>query len=282
MNLTANALQDDLLGFHLAQSPDLRQFGFLYYVSASSKILSAALQRVARYSSISNEGVSIKYIDGRDVVLAFHYVGVSRHKDRHQVEFFMTALIRLCRQLTGHRIVPSHVSFMHRRDNTSSEFVEFFGDDIEFGAAFDEVAFAPTIKDMPVVGADAYLNDLLIKYFEEALSRRPMNRGPFRSSVENAIVPHLPHGGVRVSKIASLLGVSQRTFARRLLSEGLTFSNVLENLRSELAERYLSEEGLSISQIAWLLGYQEVSTFTHAFRRWTGKTPREARSHLAS
>ncbi|MDR3422269.1 MAG: helix-turn-helix transcriptional regulator [Xanthobacteraceae bacterium] len=109
-----------------------------------------------------------------------------------------------------------------------------------------------------------------------------MNRGPFRSSVENAIVPHLPHGGVRVSKIASLLGVSQRTFARRLLSEGLTFSNVLENLRSELAERYLSEEGLSISQIAWLLGYQEVSTFTHAFRRWTGKTPREARSHLAS
>jgi AraC-like DNA-binding protein len=63
--------------------------------------------------------------------------------------------------------------------------------------------------------------------------------------------------------------------------EGLTFSGVLESLRSDLAERYLMDD-LSISQIAWLLGYQEVSAFTHAFKRWTGKTPREARSLAAS
>ena len=100
LNLAADALHDDLLGFHLAQSPDLRELGALYYVSASSEMLSIALQRTARYSSIINEGVSLKYIEGKDVVMAFHYVGVSRHKDRHQIEFFITALIRLCRQLT--------------------------------------------------------------------------------------------------------------------------------------------------------------------------------------
>jgi hypothetical protein len=120
LNLAANALHDDLLGFHLAQSPDLRELGSLYYVSASSEILSMALQRAARYSSIINEGVSLKYIDGKDVVIAFHYVGVSRHKDRHQIEFFMTTLIRLCQKLTGHRVVPSRVSITHRRNNAGS------------------------------------------------------------------------------------------------------------------------------------------------------------------
>ncbi len=134
---------------------------------------------------------------------------------------------------------------------------------------------------MPVVSADPYLNELLVTYYEEALSRRPTNRGVFLSSVENAIVPLLPHGKVRVSEIARRLGVSQRTLARRLSFEGLTFSDTLESLRSDLATRYLTKDDLSISQIAWLRGCQEVSAFTYAFRRWTGKTPREARIHSA-
>jgi AraC-like DNA-binding protein len=163
-----------------------------------------------------------------------------------------------------------------------SEFVKFLGGDVKFGAAVDEIAFATTIKLVPVVGADPYLNKLLISNCEELFSGRPTNRNAFRSSVENAIVPLLPHGRIRAGEIARRLGVGQRTFARRLSSEGLTFSNVLESLRCDLAERYLTDDDLSISQIAWLLGYQEVSAFTHAFKRWTRKTPREARSRIAS
>ena len=65
--------------------------------------------------------------------------------------------------------------------------------------------------------------------------------GSFRSSVENAIAPLLPHGKARAGEIARRLGISQRTCARRLSSEGLTFSEVLERLRSDLAERYLAD-----------------------------------------
>jgi AraC-like DNA-binding protein len=99
-------------------------------------------------------------------------------------------------------------------------------------------------------------------------------------AVENAIVPLLPHGKVRASEIAARLGLSQRTCARRLAAEGLTFSQVLLGLRGDLARRYLSDPHLSISRIAWLLGYQEVSAFTHAYKHWTGKTPRQARAAL--
>ena len=282
LNLVAGALPDDFLGFNLAQPPDLREIGWLYYVAASSETMSEALQRAARYSSIVNEGISLKYIDRGEVAIAIDYVGASRHLDRHQIECIVTLIVRVCRQLTGLRLAPARVRFAHHREGGGPGFVEFFGCDIEFGAAVDEVAFAPAIKQMPVVSADPYLNKLLLACCEDALSRRPTNRGSFRTGVENAIVPLLPYGKARADEIARVLGTSQRTFARRLSSEGSTFSEVLERLRSDLAERYLAEEGLSISQIAWLLGYQEVSAFTHAFKRWTGKTPREARMRAAS
>jgi hypothetical protein len=158
LNLAAGALKDNLLGFHLALPPDIREIGLLYYVSASSEMLSDALLRSTRYSSIVNEGISLKYIEGRDICIRFAYVGVGRHMDQHQIEFWMAALVRMCRQLTGLRVVPTHMRLTHHRDNTPTEFAEFFGCDAEFGAAMDEVLFAPSVKQMPIVSADPYLN----------------------------------------------------------------------------------------------------------------------------
>ncbi|MBX9777745.1 MAG: AraC family transcriptional regulator [Xanthobacteraceae bacterium] len=281
LNLASDALQDEFLGFHLAQPPDLRELGLLYYVSASSETLTQALRRAARYSTIANEGVSLNYANERDATVTFRYVGVSRHLDRHQMEFFATTVVRVCRELTGQHVFPTRVRLTHRRRTVSPELAEFFGGNVEFGAADDDISFAAAAGLLPVVSADLYLNRLLIKYCEEALSRRPANLGSFRSAVENAVVPLLPHGKAQAAEIATGLGMSQRTFARRLSAEGATYSDVLESLRSDLAQRYLADDTLTISQIAWLLGYQEVSAFTHAFKRWTGVTPREARSRLS-
>jgi AraC-like DNA-binding protein len=277
LNVVANALGDEFLGLHLAQSVDLRELGLLFYVAASSETLGDALQRAARYSSTVNEGLSLKYLKGGDIRMVFEYVGVARHSDRHQIEFLMTALIRVCRKLTGLPLTPSRVRITHRRRNQGG-LAEYFGRNITFGARADELTFVETINDLTVTSADPYLNELLVANCEQAFSRRRAKRGAFRAAVENAIVPLLPHGRVRASQIATRLGFSQRTSARRLALEGLTFSKVLESLRGDLARQYLSDPDLSISRIAWLLGYQEVSAFTHAFKRWSGKTPREARS----
>jgi AraC-like DNA-binding protein len=72
--------------------------------------------------------------------------------------------------------------------------------------------------------------------------------------------------------------VSIRTLERRLAGEGVSFLDVLDDLRFELGKRYLREPNLPISEIAWLLGYADSSAFTHAFRRWTGKSPKEVRA----
>src|SRR5580658_8348702 len=115
LNLAASALQDEFLGFHLAQQLlDLRELGMLFYVAASSETLGDALQRMARYSSTVNEGLSLKCIAGEEIRFVYQYVGVVRYLDRHQIEFFMTLLIRLCRHLTGLRLAPSRARIMHR------------------------------------------------------------------------------------------------------------------------------------------------------------------------
>ena len=110
------------------------------------------------------------------------------------------------------------------------------------------------------------------------MSRRKVSRGLLRFDVENAIAILLPHGQAHAGEISRKLGMSKRTLARRLSREGLSLTRVLGELKLELAKRYLLDENLTISEIAWLLGYREASAFTHAFHRWFGKTPREVRS----
>lgn len=277
LNLVARAVEDPFLGFHLAPAPDLRALGLVYYVVASSDTFGAAWRAGARYTSLVNEGVLLGYREGATIDLTFDYVGVARHVDRHQIEFCMAALLRLCRQLTGRALTPRRVSFIHHRNDDPSELAAFFGCKIEFGARTDRMTFDAAVKDISIVSADPYLNELLKENAERALSRRQRSNG-FRSDVENAMIRQLPHGSAGAADIAKSLGVSARTFARRLADEGTTFSEIRETLRRALARQYLADRGVTISHVAWLLGYREVSAFTHAFKRWTGRTPRQARA----
>src|SRR5262245_55911662 len=105
LNFVADELQDDLLGFHLAQSPDLREFGFLYYVSASADNLGDALHQLARYASIANEGVALRCVVGKHFGIAYGYIGVSRHLVRHHIDSFTTPVVRPCRPLHGIRLL---------------------------------------------------------------------------------------------------------------------------------------------------------------------------------
>ena len=95
--------------------------------------------------------------------------------------------------------------------------------------------------------------------------------------VENIVAPLLPHAEAQAKTIATKLGLSERTLARRLTAEGLSFGEILDSMRRDLATYYLEDPNLQVSQIAWLLGFQQPSAFSHACRRWTGKSPSQYR-----
>jgi AraC-like DNA-binding protein len=277
LNLIADATQDDLLGLHLAQRAELRELGLLYYVLASSQTLIEALQRAVRYSTLVNEGVIQRCTVGRNINITLDYTGISRHADRHQAECWMALIVRILRQLSRRRIIAQRVQFVHSRSRQPRELSAYLGGRVEFGSDVDRISFAKGIGNTAVIGADPYLNRLLAHYCEEALAHRSRGRESFRSRVENAVVSLLPHAECSARAIARRLGFSQRTFARRLAAEGVSFSALLDELRLDLANRYLAEPCTSVSQIAWLLGYQQVSAFSKAYRRWTGRSPRATR-----
>jgi AraC-like DNA-binding protein len=274
LNLVAEELRDEFLGIRLAQNVDLRELGLLYYVTASSDTLGEALRRVSRYSTIQNEGVRISYRAGKSVTIGLNYFGVARRLDRHQIEFIITIVLRMCRALSGLAMAPSRIKLMHHRSRLPSEFRSLFGPHVTFACEADEIVFPGALANTPCINADRYLNALLERYCEEAIAQRRKASSTWQLKVENAIVPLLPHGRAEIGTIASELGVSRRTLARRLAAEGLTFRKVLDRLRFDLAKRYIREQDLPVSEIAWLLGYQEASTLNHAFKRWTGRAPK--------
>jgi AraC-like DNA-binding protein len=278
LNEIADRLPDPSLGLHLAEDIDLRTMGLLYYVLASSETLGDSLKRLARYSRINNEGIRITCRERKDITVKFEHVGVSRLSDRHQMEFFVLILLRTCRQLTGRNLSPTSVKIAHRRAEIPAGIGQLFGCKAAFGTGVDEVVYSRQAASTPGVNADPYLNNLLEQYCEEALANRSVRSGPWRLKVENAVVPLLPHGQAKLAEIAQRLGISRRTLERMLASEGSSFRGIFDALRSDLAKRYLGEQNLPLSEVAWLLGFHEVSAFNHACKRWTGLTPKQVRS----
>src|SRR5262249_47925385 len=194
------------------------------------------------------------------------------------IEFCMFAVLRLCRILTGQNLVPQHFWISHLRSGANPDMAQFVGTKVEFGADRDELALNADARELPLIHADTYLNDLLLKYCEAALADRRDDMSRLRTRVENAISSLLPHGRALVEDVARSLGMSKRTLARRLSDEGLNFTEILQQLRCDLAVRYLDDRRLHVSKIAWLLGFNEVSAFTHAHKRWTGKAPSQMRT----
>jgi AraC-like DNA-binding protein len=179
----------------------------------------------------------------------------------------------ICRDTTCFRPASP---LTHHRNGFHAAFKSFFGCDVAFGSELDEIAFPLGYSTRAAGERRPLPARMLIAQCEEMHIDR-LRLAALRVSVENEIAPLLPHGRAHASQIARKLGMSQRTLARRLAAEGLSFAGILDEMKRDLAQRYLTEADLPITTITWLSGYQEVSAFTHAFKRWTGKTPKQAR-----
>jgi AraC-like DNA-binding protein len=278
VDLVAAALDDPLFGFHLTKDLDLRELGWLYYVAASAATLGMALRRLERYSLIQNEAVRLKVDVNASVSIQIRYAYIARHSDFHQIGAFISAVLALARHITASGWSPTEVSIAHRIGDTKRTLGLFLNAAIDDGTGVDEIRLPAGSWKAPVARADPYLHDLCIEACEAALARTREMTSQLRTKVENAIAELLPHGQATQSEVARHIGIGQRTLARHLAEEGSSFSELLSNVRRALAHRYLMNQSLSISEIAWLLGYSEISTFTRAFQRWTGASPSATRA----
>jgi hypothetical protein len=117
LDLIAEELGDELLGFHLGRNFELREIGLVYYVIASSERLADAIRNAERYSGIMNEGLRLHFRqDDRTAAIALDYVNADRHSDRHQIEFWLVTVMRICRQVTDTRLAPRQLQTQSRGD----------------------------------------------------------------------------------------------------------------------------------------------------------------------
>ena len=149
------------------------------------------MDRVQRYSSIANAGLVLKCSGDRNFTIALRYAGVARHSDRQQMECFVTMLVRFRRASTHRRLNPIGVHFVHRRASESPELEKYFGCRIEFDADTDTVIFDKRAKQLPLVSADPYLNEILLRACQQALAYRRSHASSLRIAIENAITPLL-------------------------------------------------------------------------------------------
>jgi AraC-like DNA-binding protein len=277
LDLASRALADPRFGFHLAQTFDLRECGIIYYLMAASRDRRQALSHLTRYLAVCNESLQLHVASSGDQTLVRVTYRLSRHTDRQFAEWGSVVLVRALRELTDLKLNLQQVAYVHERTGDTSEYERFFQCPVLFGAEYDCIALADTTLDSPLHSSDQFLLRVLVSYCEEALAKRTAGSAGIKAMIENAIARRLPNGLAQADSIAEELGLSTRTMARRLAEEGTNFAAVLDRLRRDLALRYLEERDLTLNQIAWLLGYAEVTSFNHAFRRWTGQSPSGAR-----
>jgi AraC-like DNA-binding protein len=279
LELAAEAVDDSAFGLHLAEDANPREEGLLFYVTSAAPNIREALSLFARYSRIANEAVRIKHAQAQEGLIAeFSFIGLSRYAAKQATEFGVGVMIQALREVAGRSVRPMHVRFAHSRSTNLRAFEQFFGCPVEFGASGDQVAFSNETLALPLVTEDRYLLETLRPLCDEAAKERGTASGSLRAAVENEAQKLLPHGKAKKHMVAKSLGHSERTLARRLVDEGTTYEEVLDQLRESLALQYIKEGGVSLKQIAWLLGYEGPTSFNQAFKRWTGRAPSAARS----
>lgn len=157
----------------------------------------------------------------------------------------------------------------------SAEYDRVFGCPVTFGSDWSALRLDPRIASWPVALQPRYVFGVLTERADGLLNELEGAR-TLRDRVEGVLLPLLHTGEVTADAVARALGFSRQTLFRRLKAEDLTYEQVLDGLRHRMALHYLRGRRASVNETAYLVGYSEPAAFSRAFKRWTGRSPREA------
>jgi AraC-like DNA-binding protein len=168
---------------------------------------------------------------------------------------------------------PRAIHFTHEEPSYRHEYDRIFDVPLFFGSHMNALLVDEEILSMKLPRTNPYLSEVLTAHAEELLRDLESLRST-RGRVEGLLIPLLHTGEASMDMIARKLGLSRQTLFRKLKAEGVTFERVLDELRHKLALHYLSGKKVSVNETAYLTGFSEPASFSRAFKRWTGSSPR--------
>lgn len=185
------------------------------------------------------------------------------------------------RWLTGHGDLAFGADFTFGPPDRLEPFDRVFGGEVRFNQAQCTLLGAKHYLDLRVVSWQPKIHRILHKQAELQKERFEVSTGNFLAKFERVLIEHISNGAITLSTLASEMSVSPRTLQYKLEDAGLNFRSVVERVRKNQAISYLHDSNLSLIQIALLLGFATQSSFHHAFKRWTGRSPGEFRRDIA-
>jgi len=190
-------------------------------------------------------------------------------------ELTESALSRFACEVTRHYgDVPfvKALQVTHPRPAHASEYERIFKAPVTFGAERNAMLIDESWLSLGTTAPNGYVFGVFNSY-ADALLKRLESEKSVRGKVESVAMAMLHRGEVRREAVAAQLNMSAGALYRRLKAEGVTFEQLLDDLRRDMANGYLDNDQLSVNEAAYLLGYSEPAAFSRAFKRWTGKSP---------
>ncbi len=233
------------------------------------------LLRVARFKQLCTpEKLHLHEADGVGIIMTEWLYATGPEPDV-SVDVALGALLELGRRATGHHIVPVHVD-LTRPAPGNRRHRDYFGCELRFGAPRNAMHIRSSDLDRPFPGHNPELIEMLTPSLAAALQEITAN-STTSEQVKVVLKRRMASGRPDLADIARELGTSERTLQRRITDDGTTYRQLLEEARRELGRQMLGNPGSEIDEIAYLLGYQDTSSFYRAFREWEGVTPSQWR-----
>jgi AraC-like DNA-binding protein len=266
---------DPVFPLRLGQSISVEAFSPPIFACFCSANLNAALARLAQYKPLCGPLRLDVRLDAQCTVVALTGLPQNAPLPASLIATELVFLVYLARLATREPIAPKAVH-VEAQLPQSQAYEAFFRCRVEVGP-FSGLTFLSEDARKPFLTA----NDKMWSVFEPDLRKRLADlnlRSTFRDRVRACLIEVLASGQCTMADVARRLAVSHRTLQRRLQEEGTSFQQELNRLREELARHYLVNSRYSSAEIAFLLGYDDPSSFIRAFHAWTGQTPEGARS----
>ncbi len=271
--LAAQRIPDPCFGIKTGEHwfpTDLHALGFAFL---SSQNLYNGLYRIVRYNEIVDEVIAFSAQEtDRHLILSYH----NERDDLPDIPALeavrWSIVMSMCRAARGGPVLPLSVDLMQALPACCDAYSAFFGCTPRFGRMESQLVFdlQDLRQPLPAPHADiARVNDNVIREYldqlhqEQGLSRR----------VAQVIRDLLPNGNISDERVAAAVFMSARTLQRKLALEGTSFKGILQEVRLAMANEFLRDAKLSLIEVSYLLGFADQSSFTRAYKRWTGTPP---------
>lgn len=248
------------------------RLGVAGLAAMTSPTFGVALERKARYSRLVwGDAYRVEREAGVSVRVTVLAADESRPYGAAKIDMELASLLTFGRHFTGRAIVPIAVGLRQSAPSYRDHYAGVFGCPVAFGQPVNFIRFHAADADLPLQSANPLAGAWLESAAESALNQ--LDAAGLGARVRTELGRLLQDGAPTLASVARALHLSERTLQRRLSAEGVSFTRLLDDMRSAAAQRQLAEGQPNVPELAFVLGFADTNSFYRAFRRWTGTTP---------